>query len=67
MLDVRRYSPGEALEFCEQIRDASSGQRIAFLVGPPMYLSRTWPGEMKAVDEEPRQWAETVRRFMAAA
>ena len=34
MLDVRRYSPGDALEFCEQIRDASPHERIAFLVGP---------------------------------
>jgi DNA-binding NtrC family response regulator len=67
MLDVRRYSPGEALEFYDQIRDASSGQRVIFLVGPPTYLSRTWPEEMNARDEEPQQWAETVRRFMAAA
>jgi hypothetical protein len=68
MLDVRRYSPGEALEFYEQIRAADPRQRIVFLVGPPVYLSRTWPGEVTAVDDDSRgQWGETVRRFLAAA
>ncbi len=41
MLDVRRYSPGETLEFYEQIRDASPGQGFIFLLGPPRYVSRT--------------------------
>jgi DNA-binding NtrC family response regulator len=67
MLDVRRYSPGEALEFYEQIRDASSGQRIVFLVGPPTYLSHTWPGEITVDDTSRGQWGETVKRFLAAA
>jgi DNA-binding NtrC family response regulator len=68
MLDVRRYSPGDALEFYEQITDASPRQRIVFLVGPPTYLSLTWPGEVTAVDDASRgQWGETVRRFLAAA
>ncbi len=67
MLDVRRYSPGEALEFYEQIKDASLRQQFAFLLGPPRCVSRTWPGEV-AVDDAPRgQWGETVRRFLAAA
>ena len=51
-LDVRRHLPGEALEFYEQIRDVSPGQRFAFLVGPPLYLSRTWPEEVRATDEK---------------
>jgi CheY-like chemotaxis protein len=67
MLDVRRYSPGETLEFYEQIRDASPGQRFAFLLGPPSYLSRKWPGEITVDDASRGQWGETVRRFMAAA
>jgi len=33
LLDVRRQFPGEALQFYEQIRDASPRQRFAFLVG----------------------------------
>ena len=67
MLDVRRYSPGEALEFYEQIRDASSGQRIVFLVGALAYLSLTWPGEITVDDTSEGQWGETVKRFLAAA
>ncbi len=67
MLDVRRHSPGEGLEFYEQIRDASPGQRFAFLVGPPVYLSRNWPGEVTIENTSRGQWGETVKRFMAAA
>ena len=67
LLDVRRHLPGEALQFYEQIRDASAQQRFAFLVGPPVYLSRTWPGELMGAEKRPQQWAETVRRFVAAA
>lgn len=67
MLDVRRYLPGEAMEFYEQVRAASPHERFAFLVGPPLYLSRTWPKDVKAHGEAAQQWAETVKRFMAAA
>ena len=67
MLDVRRYSPVEALEFCEQIRRADPRQQFAFLVGAPVYLSRTWPGEVAEGDTSRGQWGETVKRFLAAA
>ena len=67
MLDVRRYSPGETLEFYEQIKQANPRERVAFLVGPPTYLSLTWPGEVFAEDASSGQWGETVRRFLAAA
>jgi hypothetical protein len=67
MLDVRRYSPGDALEFYEQIKDASPRQRIVFLVGPPTYLSHTWPGEVVTENASRGQWGETVRRFLTAA
>ena len=67
MLDVRRYSPGETLEFYEQIKQASPRERVVFLVGPPTYLSLTWPGEVIAEDASSGQWGETVKRFLAAA
>jgi CheY-like chemotaxis protein len=67
MLDTRRYSPGDALEFCQQIRDASPHERIAFLVGPPTYLSFTWPNESSGVASQTQQRRETVNRFLAAA
>ena len=67
LLDVRRHSPGEALEFYEQIKTASPHERVVFLVGPPTFLSLTWPTEVMATEKEPQQWAETVRRFVTAA
>jgi hypothetical protein len=67
LLDVRRYLPGEALEFYEQIKGASLRQRFAFLVGPPVYLSITWPEQVMDSEREARQWAETIKCFVAAA
>ena len=64
MLDVRRYSPAEALEFYEQIRAADPRQRIVFFTGPPKYVSRTWPGEVAEGDTSRGQW---IKRFLAAA
>jgi len=66
MLDVRRYSPGEMLEFCERI-NASPRERIVLFVGPPVYLSHTWPGEVAVDDTARGQWGETVKCFLAAA
>lgn len=67
MLDLRRYSPAEALEFYEQIRAADPRQRIVFLIGPPKYVSRTWPGDVADGDTSRGQWSETVKSFLAAA
>src|SRR5438034_7135882 len=66
-LDVRRHLPGEALEFYEQIRDVSPRQRFAFLVGPPLYLSLTWPGGIFLEEASRGQWEQTVKRFARAA
>ncbi len=67
LLDVRRHLPGEALEFYEQIATASPKEHFAFLVGPPVYLSRTWPSEVTEIDTSQGQWGATVRRFLTAA
>jgi len=66
MLDVRRYSPAEALEFYEQIKQANPHEQVVFLVGPPTYLSLAWPGEVFAEDASSGQWGATARRFLAA-
>jgi len=67
MLDVRRYSPAEALEFYEQIRAADPRQRMVFLTGPPKYVSRTWPGELASDDTSRGQRSKTEKRFLTAA
>ena len=67
MLDVRRYSSAEALEFYEQLRGADPRQQFALLMGPPQYLSRTWPDEIAEGDTSRGQWGETVKRFLTAA
>ena len=66
MLDVRRYSPAEALEFYEHIKQARPHEQVVFLVGPTTYLSLAWPGEVFAEDASSGQWGATVRRFLAA-
>jgi hypothetical protein len=66
LLDVRRHFPGEAFEFYEQIRAASPKEHFFFLVGPPAYLSLTWPGDVTAVEKK-RERAEKIKRFLAAA
>ena len=67
LLDLRRHLPGEALEFYEQITTASHKEHFGFLLGPPVYLSRTWPGEGTEVVASQGQWQATVRRFLTAA
>ena len=67
LLDVRRHLPGEALEFYQQIKETSPRERFAFLVGPPVYLSLTWPEELMNSGKQPQEWADAARRFMAAA
>jgi len=67
LLDVRRHLPGEAFEFYEQIKGAAPKERFVFLVGPPVYLTRTWPGEGTEVVASQGQWQATVGRFLTAA
>jgi DNA-binding NtrC family response regulator len=67
LLDVRRHPPGEALEFYEQIKAASPNERFVFLVGPPAYISLSWPDAVTATEQEPQLRAETTERSLAAA
>ena len=67
LLDARRYLPEEALEFYAQVKDASPRQRFAFLVGPPVYVSPTWPRGPGLAEKQPQQWPEMMKTFMAAA
>ena len=67
MLDFRRYSSDETREFYNEVKNRSPHESFAFLLGPPRYLSRTWPGEVAVHETSSGQWGETVKRFLAAA
>jgi len=67
MLDVSRYFPAEALEFYSEVIHRSPHEHFVFLLGPPKYLSRTWPDEVTVDDASRGQWGGTVKRFLAAA
>ena len=67
LLAARGHFPGEPLDFYVEIKHASPGERVVFLVGAPTFLSLTVPTEVMATEKEPQQWAETVRRFVTAA
>ena len=65
LLDARGHLTGEARDFYLEIKHATPRERVIFLVGPPTYLSLTWPTEV--TEEEPHRWAETVGRYVTAA
>ena len=67
MLDVRRYFPAEALEFYGEVMHRSPHEHFVFLLGPPNYLSHTWPDEVTVDDVSRAEWGETVKRFLATA
>ena len=67
MLDLRRYSMEETREFYERDQGCKSPAAIRLPDGPPRYLSRNWPDELAAGDTSRGQWAQTVKRFLAAA
>jgi len=49
MPHVRSISRKRRENSTGEIKGASPQQQFAFLMGPPRYLSRTWPGELARV------------------
>ena len=45
LVDVRERLPGEVLDFCTHVREKHPEQHVAFLVGPPQYVTLDWPEE----------------------
>ena len=66
LLDVRQRSK-EAVEFWRTIRRQHPGQRIAFLVGPPTYLSPTCAAEVVAPNKVPENGVLQRLRLLPAA
>ena len=66
LVDVQKQTPGEVLDFCRRIKGFYPQQRIAFLVGPPRYLSVKWPEQVSEASTAD-QWEETVKWLVTAA
>jgi len=65
LVDVLHQVPGEVLGFCEQVKHADPWQQMAFLVGPPRFVSLNWPEEglpEAESSEELRKSARTLPR-----
>jgi response regulator RpfG family c-di-GMP phosphodiesterase len=52
VLDTHSLLPGEAIDFCEQLKRAVPRQRIAFFVGAPTFISLKRPDEDVTKDKE---------------
>ncbi len=61
LIDVPKHLPGEVVDLTRQIRSRHSHQRIAFLLGAPLYISEDWPDEMVIHRDVRRPAHETAR------
>lgn len=61
------HENGAAVDLANEMKAASPGQRVAFLVGKPEYLADS-PGKNGAgADALPKRYEETLRQLMATA
>jgi hypothetical protein len=67
LVDVAHQLPGEVLDFREQIKRADPRQQIAFLVGPPRFVSLNWPEETLPGTKPGEKLREFTRRLPRAA
>ncbi len=61
LVDVRQHLPDEVVDLTARIKAQHPQQRIAFLLGPPLYISENWPDESIKVREGPRPAPERAR------
>ena len=43
LVDVRERLPGEALDFCTRLQEKHPEMHVAFLIGPPQFVTLDWP------------------------
>jgi DNA-binding response OmpR family regulator len=43
LVDVRERLPGEVLDFCTRLQETYPAMHVAFLIGPPQYVTLDWP------------------------
>jgi len=61
LLDAHSELCGPVIDFCERVAHVAPRQRIAFLVGPPAYVSLKWPCDAIGEDKTEEQNATALK------
>ena len=67
VLLATREDPEAAIAFRREIRQQNPKQRVAFLVGPPCYLSFTFGRNLIPMLPRSSNWAEKLKGHLASA
>lgn len=67
ILLAARETPQEAVAFFKWIRREAPRQKVAFLIGPPSYLSFTLAEGSLSKAIQPSPWGEKLRGLLASA
>jgi len=67
VLLAAREDPEAAIAFRREIRQQNPTQRVAFLVGPPHYVSFTFGQNLIPMPARSSSWAEKLKGHLASA
>ena len=67
VLLAARENPEAAIVFRREIRQYNPKQRVAFLVGPPRYLSFTFGQNLISMPPRSSSWADKLKGHLASA
>ena len=60
-------NPEAAIALRREIREQNPRQRVAFLVGPPKYISLTYGQNLMPMKARPSDWADKLKYRLASA
>jgi len=67
VLLATRKDPEAAIAFRREIRQQNPSQKVAFLVGPPRYLSFTFGRNLTPMPPRSSSWADKLKGHLASA
>ena len=67
VLLATRENREDVIAFRREIRQQNPNQRVAFLVGPPRYLSLTFGQNLIPMPPQSTTWADKLKRHLASA
>jgi len=67
VLVAPRKNPDEVIEFHREINRLYPAQRVAFLVGPPKYISSTYGMNVIPMPARRETWADRLKGRLASA